>query len=107
MKRRDVESPLFSVPISIFVGGNHEAVNKALKTEAFVVPNRRGGVAFHDDGHVILYVVKRNDLKTMCHESVHAANFVLKFAGVEVDTSNDETLAYLTEWIFGQLLEVR
>lgn len=39
------------------------------------------------------------DVKTISHESVHAANIIFAELGVKADTDNDEHLAYLVGWI--------
>lgn len=41
-------------------------------------------------------------LATVVHESVHAAGQVLEIAGVNYGPSDDEQLAYLTDWLYTQ-----
>ena len=51
------------------------------------------------DGAIVFLLVA-DDLRTLCHESVHAAWHILETALVKVDVNNHEALAYLTDWIF-------
>ena len=51
------------------------------------------------DGAIVFLLVA-DDLRTLCHESVHAAWFLLDHARIKVDVHNHEALAYLTDWIF-------
>ena len=37
------------------------------------------------------------------HELVHIVNRIFEFKGVKLDTRNDETQAYLTEYIFNEI----
>ena len=40
------------------------------------------------------------------HETVHLVNRLFIFKGVELDAKNDETQAYLTEYVFDKLTEI-
>lgn len=44
-------------------------------------------------------------LSTIAHESVHAAIAVLSIAGVPISEENEETLAYMTDYIFSRALK--
>jgi hypothetical protein len=47
------------------------------------------------------------DPKLLCyvhHESVHAATFILDHLGIPISLENDETLCYLSGYIFGEIL---
>lgn len=48
----------------------------------------------------VIFLLVASDLRTLCHESVHAAWFVLDCARIKVEVDNHEALAYLTDWIF-------
>lgn len=39
-------------------------------------------------------------LGALCHESIHAANFMLESRGIHVSEKEDEPLTYLAQWIF-------
>lgn len=51
-----------------------------------------------------LYIaVYDGKLSTLAHELVHATGFILAHAGVRASFDNDETQAYLTQWLFEKL----
>ena len=45
-------------------------------------------------------------LSTLVHECVHAANMILDHKGIPMSLENDESQAYLVEWIFENCLKV-
>lgn len=49
---------------------------------------------------VIVVIVHDGTAQTLCHEAVHAAWETLRAAGVISDVDNQESLAYLTDWVF-------
>lgn len=49
---------------------------------------------------LVVVIVSDNSSRTMCHESIHAAWEVLRYAGVDSNVNNQEPLAYLTDWIY-------
>jgi hypothetical protein len=63
-----------------------------------------GAMTVLKDGAIYIWVDKENgvDVGHLVHECVHAANFTLGIRGVKISTRNDETQAYLTQWIFQQ-----
>lgn len=51
-----------------------------------------------------LYIgVYDGKLSTLAHELVHLTGYILKNAGVQADYTNDETQAYLTQYLFERL----
>jgi hypothetical protein len=52
-------------------------------------------------GGCLLRFTGRNsmDMKNVSHESVHAANGIFRYCGLDADTRNDEAHAYLVGWI--------
>jgi hypothetical protein len=56
---------------------------------------------------VVIWVEKFNlkELDILHHECIHAANFVLSKKGVEIDSENDEALAYLSQFVFRQCMK--
>jgi hypothetical protein len=44
---------------------------------------------------ICIWVKRADDHSAIAHESVHAANFMMHWAGYKPDPSNDEALAYL------------
>lgn len=59
----------------------------------------------HTDGtiKIVLSLPINSSLSTVVHESVHAAWEVLDLKGVVVTIDNDESLAYLTEYIYDKV----
>ena len=54
----------------------------------------------------VLHVVLQKDKITpslIVHETVHLVNAIFNFKGVKLDTENDESQAYLTEFIFNEI----
>ena len=55
--------------------------------------------------YLSLYVVFKNKPKVgvIAHEVVHLVNHIFISKGIQLDTYNDETQAYLTGWIVEQI----
>lgn len=60
-----------------------------------------GAVLTEDDAHWVVYLAEK-DLRTLTHECVHMAYFLLDVAGVEHDVTNHEVFAYLQDYLFGE-----
>lgn len=118
---KDVFCDLYNRPMMIFIEESQEAINVKL-SEYFGQPTQldvskclglcemlKGNgktllVVFLSDGNLSV-----ENFGTIVHESVHACNDIFEYVGVELDISNDEPAAYLTDWlarqIFGALNE--
>ena len=57
-----------------------------------------------DNGNVIIWFPGETYPGTIVHECTHAANMILEYHDV-VDAGNHEALAYLTEFLFDNILE--
>lgn len=51
-------------------------------------------------GNVTVHIRRRSPAAVAVHESVHAACYVLRHAGVDINEGDNETLAYLTDHIY-------
>lgn len=51
-------------------------------------------------GNVTVHLRKRAPACVAVHEAVHAACYVLRHAGVDINEGENETLAYLTDHIY-------
>jgi hypothetical protein len=86
-------------------------VNNALKklkaTELIDISGCDGQTVFCADFVVIWSKHKDKSvesLSTLVHECVHAANMVLDHKGIPMNLENDESQAYLVEWLFENCL---
>lgn len=64
-------------------------------TEAFVFRNNKGITACFNVNHITTSVI--------IHECVHIVNFIFKMKGIDLCPDNDETQAYLTDWVFTKI----
>lgn len=54
----------------------------------------------------VIFMAKQPDLdplEVLVHEIVHATGMVLSYTGVEPSFSNDEQMAHMVSWLFGQM----
>lgn len=65
-------------------------------------------VSFFEENKVLYVVFDKNKItpSLIVHETVHLVNRLFIFKGVELDAKNDETQAYLTEYVFDKLTEI-
>ena len=62
-----------------------------------------GLTVFGPDHGLMMYATPR--AATVAHEALHAANYMLKHAGVKISAENDEAQAYLVGWLVGEFLK--
>lgn len=55
----------------------------------------------HEGNHYFVMTAKDLNIGTFVHESVHLAQLILEFHGINTDKRNTEILAYTTDHIFG------
>jgi len=70
------------------------------------IPKEDGqAYVYTTEGKVIYVTFQQTNLHPalIIHEVVHIVNRIFEFKGVKLDTSNDETQAYLTEYIFNEI----
>ena len=65
-------------------------------------------VSFSEENKALYVVFDKNKMtpSLIVHETVHIVNRLFIFKGVELDAKNDETQAYLTEYVFDKLTEI-
>ena len=91
MKSKTVNIPIYDIDLVI-------KVVKELDCKAIV---------YIKGSNVYAELEKKSiDIETLVHESVHIANRVLYLCNVTPDFVNDESQAYLTEYIFKELRNV-
>lgn len=71
--------------------------------------NDRDGVSFgrHSRGieyHIMLH--PDADDSVLVHEIVHTCNAIMKECHIKNDVDNDETQAYLTAWLYKELINI-
>jgi hypothetical protein len=97
---------LYNMNYYFFIGWEPRAFKEYLDLQYDLeaeVSDYDQGITIFDDNlrSIFLWVRQSNDMAaTLCHEAVHAACFTLNWAGVYIDTKEDEALAYLAELIF-------
>ena len=112
MKKKIVKVPIPYNEIMFVIGGTAndflEAFNQWSKDEEIdgteeVNYEKEGWTICGKKSGLIGIWLEKPENSVLVHESVHAANYILKSAGIESDRENDEMCAYLTEYIFNKL----
>lgn len=99
MKKKTIDIPLFYGKLHI-IQGELEEVEKKYN----VVINSYDGATFWDDEKAEICVwigVKTSGI--IAHEALHATNIILRWVGVVADYQNDETQAYLLQYIVDKI----
>ena len=96
-----------------FVAGPYEDLVKKIKDLDLpqkITPTRSEVTRYQaltidcDNGDVIIWFPCETYPGTIVHECTHAANMILEYNDV-VDAGNHEALAYLTEFLFDNIME--
>ena len=104
MTTKQIDIPIFGGKITIIIDKDLSYVQKKYKTRCL---KDFGAVTFRDKSEFKSYVVSFEELdySLIAHESVHIVNFLFTDIGIELCRDNDELQAYLTGWIFEEILK--
>ena len=122
-KSRTLEFPKTckSFTVDAFGGARVTVIDSRKKFYKWIEDNELENLDFADDwdtcnGSAIAlhsrervdYVItlKSNTLKVIVHECVHIAHFILENKGIPNDHQNSEVMAYLTDYIFGEVCKI-
>ena len=104
MKMLKIHDPMFSLPISLFVGSWEDFVK--MKKKIFGEKDKsdagRGGHTVSDGCQTVMWIAdieKAQSFPTIVHEVFHHAMNVAHFRGVPLEKDNDEVFAYYVEMI--------
>jgi hypothetical protein len=119
MITKSLDIPLYKMRLHIVVTEDfkkdREVINKKYHQDfpedySFLgISERRSGHCFvmlNIEKHKKNYSAKtwkEELLATIAHEAVHICNFVHIARGLKLDVNNDESQAYLTDWIFREI----
>lgn len=106
-------SDLFKEGFVFLPGYTQKQVNtflKRFKVEDSIEIEGCEGLTVFSQNFVIIWSKYKDksieSLTTLVHESVHAANMILDHKGIPMSLENDESQAYLVEWIFENCYKV-
>lgn len=66
---------------------------------AFPMSSTASGSTYIRGRDVLIWLSPKSADKIACHESIHAANYILEFIGFQFTYENDEPQAYLASFI--------
>ena len=92
--------PTIFYPVKIYVMCYEEAKKRKFDTTGYKA------FTYADKG-VVKIAINLDDYDTslIVHECIHASMYILDFCGVEISINNDETLCYLNEHIFNEVMK--
>ena len=113
-----VEVDLYKVDVMVVVVGDIEGAIEWLSnknvTDSDIESiksnsNDQGNVLLLSNNAIYLHVMDREKTNfwtsVLVHEVFHAASFLLKSKGIELDESSEEAYAYLIEFIYYKIME--
>jgi len=116
MKTFFIEEPVFGSVLNCYVDCTYdEMVEHVGRDEKITLTDEQKKDECHQGVYIwignkktscrIIWIEKKDNLPTIAHECVHAAQHLLNERGIEVDWDNKEVIAYLTEFYFKEFLE--
>ena len=102
MKKKTIEIPIYRAKLTIVYDKDLSYIEKKYKTASLL---NYGAVTLKDENEFKHYVVAFEcyDNSLIAHEIVHIINYLYLDIGIELDTHNDESQAYLTGWLFNEI----
>lgn len=116
MKKKKIIVPIYGTIVKFYrTDGDFEELKKKLSKKYYLsISSTAGGFCASKiikGFHVLIIVVdvnfykkksygKADFLGVIVHEVVHAVNYMFAQKGILLDRYNDESQAYITEWIF-------
>lgn len=103
--KKKIKIPIFFYEIMVVLTDN---LQDYAKTLGYKVDENYAAFVVSEDSSLSFAVFDVNELSLsiLVHETVHIVNAIFKYTGIELDVNNDETQAYLTGFIFNELLNV-
>ena len=112
MKKTEIDIPIYPFRFWIITTDDFKKANeKYLSSDLEFNDHEHEAYAFFDpqkDGSTIIGVMfKEGELaySIIVHEMVHVVNYIFHFASVKPDLDNDETQAYLSQWVFETIIK--
>ena len=103
-KRKTIKIPIYFGYLNMILTDDFQAISDKYGFdmdmsgyEAITFVNEHRGVS-----HFMVVFKPYTSLKTICHETVHLVNRIMKSRGIELSYLNDEPQAYLSGWVFDQ-----
>lgn len=110
MKQYKKQIPIYSASVIIIFSKDFIADTHKIGIELRGDAKEFDGMCFRHNKKPFTYVIvlsKNASPGTIAHEALHAANYCLQDAGVEVTTQNDEAQAYLLGWVVKQIYKAK
>lgn len=106
MKSKTVNIPIFPGQLLIIYSEDPEEVNKKFGWDDAgsyrAIAFRNLKQPFAPKFAVAFFPYSINRMNIIAHEAVHIANFICEYAGIKLDTDNDEAYAYILDWVVDQ-----
>jgi hypothetical protein len=99
IKKTRVTIPIYDRTLNIIIT---EDINYGLESIGIDVNEGdeiEASVIEDPDGKINLIINPKANINTICHESFHIANTILKEAGLTLSDSSEEAYAYLVGWV--------
>lgn len=105
MHIKEVEIPIYFGSLIMIFTDQLESLNGIYNTD--IKEEDYDAVVFTQvkDSSKIVLAIKKVDWPTIAHEVVHVVNNIFLSCGVQLDRHNDEPQAYLTGWVFNEIVE--
>ena len=102
--KKEIEVPLYRGLFVIILTNSIDKLNKCLgRDDSYVYCSSfYGSIYKKTEGYIVAFNFDRDDkitYGTVAHEAFHTANFICSHRGFEADLENDESIAYLIEWL--------
>lgn len=102
MKEKEIEICPYNVKLTMIKVDDLTEINHRYNQK--IKADQYDAVVFVVKGDIIAaFEEKYITNRVIVHEAVHIVNQVFKQCYVDLDLKNDETQAYLTDWIFNEL----
>jgi hypothetical protein len=103
MKSKIIKVPIYLSSILVISTLDYKDVNEYYGTN--IDENLYAAVVFKDKNDKIILAIQKKRLDIIAHEVVHIVNIIFKDCGVKLDLDNDEPQAYLTGYIFKEIIK--
>ena len=105
MKQKTIDIPIYCCKLTMILSEDLTYIEKKFKTISL---KDFGAVTLQNESEYRHFVVAFTDashLGNIAHEVVHIKNHIYIDCAMNVDRHNDEPEAYLTGWLFEQILK--
>lgn len=103
MKTKNIKIKIYHSKIKVITNVSKQDIYVLRKKYNLLDFSKYDAITFKNKDGRLVVIFLRHTNKIITHEIVHLKNLIFNFCGIQLDSINDESEAYLTSHIFSKI----